>query len=246
MTTKVVPGSLVALPDGEAVAREAANRLGNCIRNAIDTHGYATVALSGGSTPWPAYAALAENTRIDWGKVEFFFVDERAVAPDSPRSNYRMAKEMLFDRVPIPAERIHRMHGEALDLAAAAREYDLEIRSRLRWSESGMAEFDVGVFGIGDDGHTASLFPGEPTVDVTDRLCVEVPAAGKREARLTLTAPVIEQMRAALVLAVGKNKQEPLERVWAASGDVHVTPARYLREVRSVTWLIDKSAGGLG
>ena len=247
MTTKVVPGSLVALPDGASVAREAANRLANLVRAAIDAHGYATVALSGGGTPGPAYALLSEDARIDWSKVDFFFVDERAVPPDSARSNFRMVKEMLFDRAPIPAERIHRMHGEATDLAAAARDYDLEIRARLRWTESGMAEFDVGVFGVGDDGHVASLFPGEPTIDTTDRLVVDVPASGAREARLSITAPVIEQTRAALVLAVGKGKKDALERVWATGGDVHHTPARLLRDVRgSVTWIIDKAAGGLG
>ncbi|WP_394829759.1 6-phosphogluconolactonase [Pendulispora albinea] len=247
MTTKVVPGMLIAVPDGIAVAREAASRLAKLILDALDAQGQASVALSGGGTPGPAYALLREDARIDWSKVDVFFVDERAVPPDSPRSNFRMVQEALLDHVSIPPDRIHRMRGEAADRGAAAREYASQIRARVRHAETGIPEFDVAVYGVGDDGHTASLFPGEPSVDVTDRLVIDVPSAAKREARLSITVPLIEHTRAALIVAVGKGKQEALERIWSTSGDVHHTPGRVLRGVRgSITWVIDKAAGGLG
>ncbi|HWL85218.1 MAG TPA: 6-phosphogluconolactonase, partial [Polyangiaceae bacterium] len=225
MTTKVVPGMLIAVPDAAAVAPEAASRIAKSLLEAIDAHGRASLALSGGSTPFPAYALLAQDARIDWSKVEFFFVDDRAVAPDHPRSNFRMTKATFFDPAKIASERVHRMRGEAGDLAAAARDYASTLGAHVRKSASGVPEFDVAIFGIGDDGHTASLFPGEPTIDVTDRFVVDVPAAGQREARLSITAPVIEQTRAAIILAAGKGKRDALERIWSTSGDVHHTPA---------------------
>jgi 6-phosphogluconolactonase len=246
MTTKVVPGMLIATPDANAVAREAAGRMGKVLRSAIEQSGRASFALSGGNTPRPAYAILAEDTRIDFSKVDIYWIDERAVPPDSDRSNYRLAKEALFDPAKIPAANIHRMRGEAVDLAQAAKDYDQLLRAKLPAGHGGAPAFDLAVLGVGDDGHVASLFPGEPTLDETRRAVVNVPASGKREARLSVTAPVIEAARAAIVLAVGRNKQDALERVWSTSGDIHHTPARIIRQIRgSITWVIDKAAGGL-
>jgi 6-phosphogluconolactonase len=135
------------------------------------------------------------------------------------------------------------MPGEARDLAAAARDYEQLVRERVNGR---IPSFDLIVLGVGDDGHTASLFPGEPTVDVTDRLVVEVPAKESREARLTLTATTIEAAAAIVVLAVGAAKNAPLERVWEIAGSTLETPARVIREARgAITWIIDRAAGGL-
>jgi 6-phosphogluconolactonase len=246
MTTKVVLGQLVAEPDAEALAREAAVRLARSLQAALAKRGRATLALSGGNTPRATYALLAQKPGIDWAKVDVFWVDERAVAPDDDRSNYRWAKSSLIEPARIPPERIHRMRGEAEDLEAAAREYERDVREHVEPSADGVPVFDVIVLGIGDDGHTASLFPGSDTVDIVDRAVVAVPADAGREARLTLTSPVIESGRAVFVIAAGPGKHAPLERVWASQGDVRKTPARIIRSCKgAVTWLIDRAAGGL-
>lgn len=246
MTTKVVPGQLVASRDPAQVAKDAAARMAKGLRGAIGRIGRATVALSGGNTPRDAYALLARESGLDWTRVDVFWVDERAVAPTDDRSNYRWAKATLLDPAGIAHARVHRMPSDAHDLEAAAREYEKEIRGHVELGPEGIPAFDVMVLGVGEDGHTASLFPGERTVDVVDRLVVAVPAKGSREARLTVTVPVVEHARNVLILAVGAAKRPALERVWALQGDVHETPARIVRGCRgAVTWIIDKAAGGL-
>ena len=245
MTTKVVPGMLIAVPNAEDVAREAAARLAKTLTAAIKARGKATIALSGGDTPKQTYARLAEETGVDWSVVEVFFVDERAVPPNDDRSNYRWAKECLLVPAKIPDAHVHRMLADEADLEHAATEYEQILRTRVPVGQGGVPSIDVMVLGIGDDGHTASLFPGMATVDITDKYIV---AVGKtdREPRLTVTAPVIEQARAVFVLAVGAKKTNALERVWAVSGSLHDTPARVIRNVRgSIHWIIDKAAGGM-
>lgn len=247
MTTKVVPGQLIAVADVTEVAQEAATRIARALQNAVAKHSRAALALSGGTTPREAYTLLAREPAVDWAKVSVFWIDERAVPPTDDRSNYRWAKALLLDRARIPFERVHRMRAEAPDLDEAAREYERLLRQWVEVDADGVCAFDVSVLGIGEDGHTASLFPGDPAVDVVDRLVVSVPAMEKREARLTVTPPVIEHTRCLFILAVGSTKREPLERAWAAQGDVHQTPARVVRGCRgAVTWIIDKVAGGLG
>ncbi len=246
MTTKVVPGQLVATFDAEHVAREAAARMAKTLREAIAQRGSASMALSGGNTPRDAYERLASEPGVDWSQVHVFWVDERAVGPTDDRSNYRWAKATLLDQAPIPAANVHRMRGDASDLDAAAREYEALVRAKVRPAGE-LPSFDLVVLGIGEDGHTASMFPGEATVEISDRLVVAVRAAPGREARLTLTTPVLENARVVFVLAVGKNKSPALERVWSTSGSLRETPARILRGVRGgLTWVIDKAAGGMG
>jgi 6-phosphogluconolactonase len=246
MTTKVVPGQLIAAPDAEGVAREAASRIARTLQVALRKSSRAAMALSGGNTPRDAYALLARQTGLDWTKVSVFWVDERAVPPTDDRSNYRWAKATLLDGAGIPPERAHRMSAESPDLDAAARDYERVIRQLVEADPDGAPAFDIVVLGIGEDGHTASLFPGEPTVDIADRLVAPVPAKGLREARLTLTPPVIEHARSLFVIAAGNSKRNALERVWASQGDVHQTPARIIRDCRGgVTWIIDRAAGGL-
>lgn len=245
MTTKVIPGMLIATVGPDDVAREAAARIAKTLTESIAERGRAVIALSGGETPKAAYQKLAD-AKLDWSKIELLFVDERAVAPTSERSNYRMAKEALFDRAKIPAENIHRMPADAKDLEQAAREY-AQIVTKVAGRGAATPELDVLVLGIGEDGHTASLFPGDPTLDVTDRHVAAVAAAGAREARLTLTVPILEAARHAFILAVGAKKTPALEKVWSVSGSTSAVPARIVRSIRgSVMWLIDKAAGGMG
>jgi 6-phosphogluconolactonase len=236
---------LIAVPSAEDVAREASARLAKILAAAIKQRGKATIALSGGDTPKQTYARLAEEDVVDWSNVEVFFVDERAVPPTDDRSNFKHAKECLLDPAKIPDAHIHRMRADDADLEHAATEYEQILRTRVAVGQGGVPSFDVMVLGVGDDGHTASLFPGMATVEINDKYVV---AVGKtdREPRLTVTAPVIEQARAVFVLAVGAKKTNALERVWAVSGSLRDTPARVIRNARgSIHWVIDKAAGGM-
>jgi 6-phosphogluconolactonase len=218
------------------------------LREAIRERGTATMALSGGSSPLEAYRLLAQEN-FDWSKIQIYWVDERAVPPEHERSNFGAARKALVDGIAIPAQNVHRMRGEASDLAIAAADYEATLRDTVRQKIAGLPSLDVVVLGVGDDGHTASLFPGEPTVHVTDRLVVAVPAKpeDQREARLTLTTPVLENARATVIIVLGASKHAPLERIWSTSGDVNETPARIIRSFRgAITWVIDRAAGGMG
>jgi 6-phosphogluconolactonase len=240
MSTPKLPGQVITLRDGAAVATEAATRLGRALTAAIAERGKASLALSGGNTPRPAYEQLAAQPGVDWAKVTVLWIDERAVPPDHARSNYRLAKESLLSRAPIPPGQVHRMVGEASDLEAAARDYERVLAN--------VGVIDVAVLGIGDDGHTASLFPGERAVLVRDRTALAIAAAPalEREARLTVTAPVIERIGSVLVLAVGKAKHGPLERVAAEAGSLEETPSRVMRSVPAgaLAWILDEAAAG--
>ncbi len=243
MTTKVVPGMLVAGENAAEVATEAAGRMARVLAKALGQKKRVAIALSGGSTPRAAYGELARAEGIDWSRVDVFFVDERAGDPESDRSNYRMIREALLGPARIADENVARMPGDVQDLATAARAYQAEIERRVA-KKGDLPAFDLVVFGIGADGHTASLFPGEGTVLIRDRLVVDVPARPGHEARLSLAAPLLEHAENAVVIAVGKEKHGALERAWAVRGDLDETPARLIRAVQgSIVWVIDRAAG---
>ncbi len=246
MNTTVVPGKLVTLREGSLVGPEAATYIANALRAAVEKRARASIALSGGNTPRETYALLAVQPGVDWSRVHVFWVDERAVPPTDDRSNYRWAKATLLDAARVPPENVHRMVTEGGDLEASARDYEQTIRAEIVPDDAGMPAFDVVVLGVGDDGHTASLFPGEPTVDITARLVATAVARSGREARMTLTAPMIEHGREVVVLAVGAAKHPALERIWNVKGDIHQTPARVIRACRGeLTWIVDRAAAGL-
>jgi 6-phosphogluconolactonase len=162
---------ILILPDGEALAVEAAGRVREAGRRAMAERGRFTLVLSGGSTPRRLYQLLSEEEApqgLDWSAVEVFFGDERCVPPDAAASNYRMVRESLLDRLPAPPAGLHRIHGE-LAPAAAADLYEKEIHDSLG---PGVPQFDLVLLGLGEDGHTASLFPGSPALDERERLVV--------------------------------------------------------------------------
>ncbi len=226
------------------VARQASARIAESLRKASVSR-VATLALSGGNTPRETYHLLAHEPAIDWTKICIYWVDERAVAPTDDRSNYRWAKATLLDVARVPVELVHRMPADRPEREGAARDYEALLREKVPAGRDGTPTLDVVVLGVGDDGHTASLFPAEATVDIRDRWVVAVPGAAQREPRLTLTAPILQAAEKVFVLAVGSNKRVALDRVFREEGDLHATPARLLRSARGkTTWLVDEAAAG--
>jgi 6-phosphogluconolactonase len=190
------------------------------------------VALSGGSTPRAMHHLLATPPlveRIDWSRVEIYFGDERCVPPDHADSNYRMARESLLDRVPIPAEQVHRVHGE-LAPDEAAREYASVVAG---------VRLDLVFLGMGPDGHTASLFPGTPVLDEQAATAVTlfVPRLGVH--RVTLTAPLLSAAAQVVVMATGAEKADALAR--ALEGPPGAVPIQLIRPLRML-WLVDRTA----
>jgi 6-phosphogluconolactonase len=220
--------------------------MSRAILDAIRERGAATIALSGGGSPLDAYRLLAAEA-IDWNKVHVYWVDERAVPPAHERSNYFQAKKAFLDPAGVPEANVHRMRGEASDLESAACDYDTELRDTVKYKLGGLPSLDLLVLGIGSDSHTASLFPGERSVYITDRLVAAIPPRAGREARMTLTAPVLENAKASVVIVLGKDKHPALERIWETHGDLDETPGRVIRNLRgSICWVIDRAAGGMG
>lgn len=214
--------------DSNELPTRAAERLALELRRAIAERGRAAFALAGGTTPKAAYEALA-GLPLDWSKIEIFFGDERCVPADHPDSNYRMAKAALFDRIDIPPDRVHRMQGELADRDAAAQSYEALLPERL----------DVVVLGIGEDAHTASLFPGAAALNETARLVLPVTGPKPPPERLSFTPPVLRAARLLVVLASGAGKADAVERAFAPELDVVSTPIQLAREG---VWFLDRAA----
>jgi 6-phosphogluconolactonase len=161
------------------------------------------ISLAGSNTPRRTYELLAAEPGIDWSRVELWFGDERCVPPDDPDSNYRTAAETLISRIDIRERNVHRIRGED-DPEVAAAAYATAI--------DGVA-LDLALLGLGPDGHTASLFPGDPALDVRDRAAVAVTASKPPPRRITLTLPVFERAVSILILAPGESKAEAIAAV---------------------------------
>jgi 6-phosphogluconolactonase len=220
----------------------AAELLARAIHDAVEARGVARVALSGGTTPSDTYRHLASLT-LPWSQVEWYWVDERAGAPDSPRSNYAAAARDLQLASGARGEAF-RLESEAADLAAAARAYEALLRRT--FGVASAVAFDAMTLGIGDDGHTASLFPGLGVAAIDDRLVAAIPEqpAKKLEARLTLTAPVIHEARLVVMIVRGAAKRAPVAAA-RQSGSEDEIPARLLQRARGrVVWVLDKEAAG--
>ena len=232
--------SLDVYADKERLAEAAARLFVERAQEAIGGTGRFAVALAGGSTPQRAYELLADAHRdeLDWGGVHVFFGDERGVPPDHEDSNYRTANEALLSRVPVGS--VHRMRGE-LPPPEAAADYERELRGFF----GGPPVFDLVLLGIGEDGHTASLFPRTPALDATDRLVVENPVEKLGTTRLTLTAPTINAAREVAFLVSGGGKAEALKEILEGDADPRDYPAKLIRPAGDPLWMVDRAAAGL-
>jgi 6-phosphogluconolactonase len=192
--------SLSVHPDAEAAARAAADRVVATIERARGERGIAHIALAGGNTPRRAYELLAADG-LDWSSVHLWFGDERCVPPDDPESNYRMVRESLLEPAGIPADQVHRMKGE-IDAEEAVREYAAALPERL----------DLAFLGLGEDGHTASLFPGDPLLE--DPAPVRAVHRSKPPPRgITLGVGVLRGARERVILAAGAGKKDAVAAV---------------------------------
>ena len=222
----------------EAAAREFAAKA----EEAIEERGRFAVVLAGGSTPETMYRILARDCidRIDWSSVYVFFGDERSVPPHHEDSNLKMASEVLLDHVPVA--NVHRMRGE-LPPEEAAEAYEEELRKFFQ-TEDG-PRFDLILLGIGADGHTASLFPETPALEVHDRWVVANPVPRLGTTRITLTVPVINAALAVYFLVEGEDKAEALREVLEGDDDPRAYPAKLIQPPGGPNWMVDQSAASM-
>lgn len=232
------------LPDQDAVAEATADRFVSAGRAAIEERGVFRVALSGASTPKLVYPLLLEPPRrdaLDWGAVQFFWGDERAVPPDHPESNFGVAYGMLISQLPnVRPENIHRMPAEAPDLDAAALGYESELRLAFGARGQEPPAFDLIWLGMGADGHTASLFPGSRGLDERRRWVIANFAPSQNAWRMTLTFPVLNAGRDVIFAITGGEKAAALKRIRAGGSDL---PAANVAGDH-VEWIVDAASAG--
>jgi 6-phosphogluconolactonase len=234
---------VTVLEGAEEVARAAAERFVELAQAAVGERGRFAAALSGGSTPRRAYELLAGEDyrgRVDWPRAHLFFGDERMVPPDDSESNYRMAGEALLSRVPIPPENVHRINGLG-DALANARLYEDELRTF--FNDDAWPRFDLVLLGMGDDGHTASLFPGTAALDERAAWVAANWVEKFNAYRVTLTAPAINRAAHVLFLVTGAGKAEALGEVLRGEPDPRRLPSQLIRPLDgALEWLVDRAA----
>lgn len=228
--------------NADKLAQAAAERFVETARQAIAQRGSFSAALAGGTTPQALYRLLAAPgfaPRVEWRRVHLFWGDERCVPPDDAQSNYRMAREAMLDHVPVPPENIHRIHGEAPPTAAAA-VYEADLRAF--WG-SLPPQFDLILLGLGDDGHTASLFPGSQAVFESERWTAAVYVEKLAAWRVTLTPVVLNLGLSVIFLVAGAVKAAALQRVLESAADAETLPAKIIRpEDGNLIWMVDQPA----
>jgi 6-phosphogluconolactonase len=229
--------------DASGLARAAAGQFITLAASALAARGRFAAALSGGSTPKAMFKLLATkefSARIDWPGVHLFWGDERCVPPDHPSSNYRMTRETLLDEVPLPPANIHRIHGE-LEPSQGAAAYEQELRTFFK--APAVPVFDLILLGMGDNGHTASLFPGRPTVHEQVRWVVADYVAEVSMWRITFTPLVINAAANVSFLVAGPAKADMLHRVLEGPYQPDLLPAQIVKPVPGrLLWLVDSAA----
>ncbi|HIK42569.1 6-phosphogluconolactonase [Thermoleptolyngbya sp. M55_K2018_002] len=227
------------LPDVAGIVNRALALILERAEAAIAQRGTFSIALSGGSTPKPLYEAIAQQP-LPWDKIQVFWGDERYVPPDHPDSNEGMARRAWLDHVPIPAANIHPMDTTPADPTVAADLYEQHLQQVFQLTPGDFPSLDVVLLGIGDDGHTASLFPHTKALTVGDRLITVGNKDG--QPRITFTAPLINHARCVIFLVAGANKRPALTQIFAPEGDADTYPARLIQPAGELWWLLDQSA----
>jgi 6-phosphogluconolactonase len=228
------------LTDKQALIERSLALVVENIQAVLQAKGLCTLVLSGGSTPKPLYEALATQA-LPWDKIHVFWGDERYVSADHPDSNEGMARQAWLERVDIPAANIHPMPTAAGDPARDAQTYEAELRQFFALSAQDFPAFDLVLLGMGDDGHTASLFPHTQALSVRDRWVTVGNKDG--QPRLTLTVPTLNHARQVIFLVSGESKRSALSQIFAPSGDAMTYPARLIQPQGELWWLLDRAAG---
>ncbi len=234
-------------PTPDQVAAGAAQLFIDFVTRAVDTRGIARIAISGGSTPKAMFALLADpgqpfTKAIDWARLKLYWVDERCVPPTDAESNFRMTNEALLSKVPLPPENIFRMEGE-LDPEEAASRYESTLRNSMKLEGAESPAFDLVLLGMGDDGHTASLFPHTAALHELGRLVVANHVVQKDTWRITLTSPVINQAREVAFLIEGEAKAAVLAEVLTGPHDPDRLPSQLIRPSNGkLRFLLDDAA----
>lgn len=232
---------IFVVPDPKALTTEAAHRIIAAAETRLaDSNHFFSLVLSGGSTPKALYECLAADpyrSRLNWSKVEIFFGDERAVPPDHPDSNYLMAHMAMLSKLPIPEPNIHRIRTE-LEPEAAAIEYGKLLKTKFH--DHGP---DLVLLGMGDDGHTASLFPETAALDEMNHRCVANFVPKLNTWRVTMTYPFLNRAKAVLILVAGAGKAQRVAEVLAGPRDPKRLPIQEIRPTHgTLTWLLDAAA----
>jgi 6-phosphogluconolactonase len=229
------------LADPPALARHVAEWMTSA---ALESKGAFRVSLSGGSTPKALYSLLASDAfrgRFPWERVSWYWGDERFVPYDHPESNYRMTREAMLSRAPVPPHNIHPVPADGTPDDAASR-YERTLQEAYGGAVLDPARplFDVTLLGLGPDGHTASLLPGEPVLQERKRWVAAV-SHGRPEVRITMTYPAIESSRRAAFLVAGQEKAAILQSIRAGGSQV---PAARVKPVGELVWFVDRAAAG--
>ena len=234
------------LPDLVSLSRAVLEETFPIIQEAVSKRGRFAIALSGGHTPGKMYSLWAQTeqyrNKTPWDRVHLFWSDERFVPADDPRSNYRMARETLISQVPIPAENVHPMPTNLSSPEECARAYETEL---LKFFGSEPPAFDVQLLGIGDEGHTASLFPGSPELGEKVRWVAAVRVAAEPPQRITLTPVVLNQGRNTFFLVAGEGKRAILSAIRdEPASQPSQYPAARIHPAREPVWFLDQAAAG--
>lgn len=228
-------------PDSAAAAEACGSYILSTLSTALTERPTASLAISGGSTPKLLFAWLAEQ-EFDWSNVHLFWVDERAVPPGDPQSNFTLADTHWLTPGGFPKENIHRIHAEK-PVGEAASYYADDIRGFFHLEEGEIPVFDIIQQGMGDDVHTASLFPGEPLVNDRTGITAAVYVEKHKAARVTLLPAVLMAARHTLMLVCGEDKQKALGTVFHAPENILEFPAQLTRHHRGeVVWFLDEAA----
>lgn len=228
------------LPDVKALIERSRDIMLEKIQTAIAERGLCTIALSGGSTPKPLYEAISHQ-QLPWDKIHIFWGDERYLPPDDPESNQLMARIAWLDQVAIPASNIHPMPTDEADSAVAASKHEKELQEFFQVPAGEFPTFDIILLGIGDDGHTASLFPHTEALKVSDRLVTVGNKDG--QPRITFTYTLINQARYVMFVVAGASKKSALAQIFATDGDASTYPSRLIQPQGELWWLLDRAAG---
>ncbi len=246
METSVIKkpnGKIEVIPDLETLSLRAASVFVSASRNSIEIKKRFAVAISGGSTPRRLYTLLGSEAyrhQVDWQYVHFFWADERCVPKEDEANNFKTAFDTLLSKVGLPDKNIHRIKGEETP-DKAARDYEEEIKRF--FGESEKPRFDLIILGMGEDGHTASLFPGSKSIEETVRLAIPVYLGEPRKDRITLTLPVLNNADQILFLAAGSSKATVLSEILGDGKKKRGFPAGLIRPTHgNMTWLIDQEA----